>query len=74
MLLETDPWVSSKLGHQNQSLLFIACSRGHADVVKILLNQKWMHLSNEDDDEEDEDGGFDAACFLEAVSRGHLGN
>ncbi|XP_022153622.1 ankyrin repeat-containing protein ITN1-like [Momordica charantia] len=55
LLLETNLLASS---HQNQSLLFMACTIGHVEVVKILLN-----YSNFDH----------AAAFLEAASQGHLG-
>lgn len=69
LLLETDPWASTKLNHQNHSLSFIACSRGHVDLVKVLLSQKWLQSSNQDDDND----SLDPTCFFEAVSRGHTG-
>lgn len=62
LLLEMNPRLSSELGHQSHSLMFSACSHGHLDVVKILFKQPW--LRNLDP----------AACFLEAASKGHLGN
>lgn len=64
---DEDLLASSKLSHEIiQSLLFVACSRGHVEVVKILLNRQWLRDLIDDD-------GLDPACFLEAASTGCLG-
>ncbi|XP_022153557.1 ankyrin repeat-containing protein At2g01680-like [Momordica charantia] len=62
LLLEMEPWVRSELSHRNQSLLFVACSHGQVDAVKILLKHPWLHSLDDH-----------AACFLEAASQGYLG-
>ncbi|XP_022153656.1 ankyrin repeat-containing protein At5g02620-like [Momordica charantia] len=60
LLLETNLLASS---HQNESLLFEACTMCHVKVVKILLNQRQIHHSDLEV----------AAAFLEAASQGFLG-
>ncbi|CAK9324647.1 unnamed protein product [Citrullus colocynthis] len=66
LLLETD---DSRGKNVIRSLLFMACSQGHAVVVKVLLNHNNLHTSDEDDDED----SLDPVCSFEAVSRGHKG-
>ncbi|KAI3455467.1 hypothetical protein Pfo_012130 [Paulownia fortunei] len=63
MLLETDPWVASKLNCQDQSALYLACCYGHLKAASIFLNQPWL--------QELDDG--DNATFLHvAASEGHI--
>ncbi|KAJ0075029.1 hypothetical protein Patl1_34045 [Pistacia atlantica] len=62
-LLETKPWIATKLNYENESAFFIACRQGHLDVVKLMMNQSWLMDFEED--------GIDLNALHVAAAMGH---
>lgn len=65
LLLDADPEVASKLNTKDKSALSLACSHGHLDMVKLVLDEPGMLGSGKD--------GFNQTCIHVAVSGGQIG-
>ncbi|KAK6912023.1 PGG domain [Dillenia turbinata] len=70
LFLGTNPWAASKLNDMNQSALYVACSTGLPEMVKLLLNQRMILKARPDFAQRTDKNGQSALHY--ACGQGHL--